>query len=77
MCSEDSLKKLVEEYKSIEEKDREAREAEQKKAERKKKKRNIIIGIAILICIILAFPIGHAVQMSLRTTYDSERYHIP
>lgn len=72
VCSEDSLKKLVEEYKITEEKDRAARETEQKKAERKKKKRNIIIGIAIVICIILAFPIGHAVQMSLRTTYDSE-----
>ena len=37
-CSEDSLKKLVEEYKISEEKDREAREAEQKKGREGKEK---------------------------------------
>ena len=71
-CSDENLKKLVEEYKISEEKDKQAREAEQARLEKEKKKRNIFIGIAIVVCIILAFPIGHAIQISQRTTFSSE-----
>lgn len=72
ICSEDTLKKLVEEYKISEERDRAAREAEQKRLDKKKKKRNILIGVAALACIILAILISHAVQISHRTTYLTE-----
>lgn len=70
--SDENLKKLVEEYKISEEKDKQAKEAEQVRLEKEKKKRNIFIGIAIVVCIILAFPIGHAIQISQRTTFSSE-----
>lgn len=34
--------------------------------------RYILMAIAAVICVILAFPIGHAIQISQRTTYASE-----
>lgn len=71
-CSEAGLRQLDEAYR-IHEKERENRETEQKRINRKKKKRKFIIGIAIAVCVIFAFPIVHAIQLSHRTTYDSVR----
>lgn len=72
ICSDESLKKLVEEYKISEEKDREVREEERKRKKKEKKKRNNIIGIVIIICIILIVPIRYGVKMSNRSTFSSE-----
>ena len=73
VCSDENLKKLVEEYRISEEKEEQIRKTERTRLEKQKKKRNILIGIAIAVCIVLAFPIGHAIQISQRTTYSSER----
>ena len=72
ICSQNNLNNLIEEYRISEKKDRESREADRKKLEKEKKKRYFKIGIAAAICIVLAFPIGRAIQLSNRTTYESE-----
>lgn len=72
ICSAENLEKLVEEYKISEEKDAQAREAEKARLKKEKKKKTIFICIAIVACIILAFPISHAIEISQRTIYSSE-----
>ena len=72
ICSDENLRKLVEEYRISEEKDRENRAAEQKRVEKEKLKKGIIIGIVAIICIVLAYPVIHTMQISQRTTYESE-----
>ena len=72
ICSDENLRKLVEEYRISEEKDRENRAAEQKRVEKEKLRRGIIIGIVAIICIVLAYPVIHTMQISQRTTYASE-----
>lgn len=71
MCSEDNLRKLVEEYKISEEKDKKDREVEEKLKEKEKKKRNIVIGIGVVIAIIFCFLIGNSIEMSKREIYTS------
>lgn len=70
-CSDENLKKLVEEYKISEEKDKQAREAEQARLEKEKKKRNILIGISVVLAIVFCCFVGHSITMSKRTTYSS------
>ena len=70
-CSDENLKKLVEEYKISEEKDKQDREAEQARLEKEKKKRNILIGIGVVLAIAFCCFVGHSITMSKRTTYSS------
>ncbi len=71
VCSTEGLRKLVVKYQISEEEDKKTREEVQKKAVAEKKKRNFIIGIVVAVCIALAFPIGHSIQLSQRTIYSS------
>lgn len=71
-CSDNSLKKLVDEYHVSEQKDREVLKAEQKKMKEAKMKKRIVFGIAaVIVGLALSFAI-HAIQLSHRTVYASE-----
>lgn len=72
VCSAEGIRNLVAKYQISQEEDKKTREDLQKKEDADKKKRNFKIGIAIIVCIALAFPIGNYIQISQRTTYNSE-----
>lgn len=69
-CFDENLKKLVEEYKISEEKDKQAKEAEKASL---KKKRNIRIGIGVVLAIVFCCFFGYSLKQDKRTTYLSER----
>ena len=72
ICSDENRNILLEEYRISEEKDREIREEERKKSEKERWKRRILIGVIAAVCIVLARPVLNVVQISQRTTYQSE-----
>lgn len=72
ICSEEGMRSLVEKYRISKEEEAKAKAEAEKKANVAKKKRNIIIGIAVMVCIALAYPVGNIIIMSGRTTYSSE-----
>jgi hypothetical protein len=71
-CSEDSLKDIVEKYRAADEDRKEFARQEAIKKKKEQKQRIIKIGIGIVVAVVLAIFISHAVVMSGRTTYLSE-----
>lgn len=68
--ADDNLNKLVEKYRNIHNEEVQKQEEYIERKEKERKKRNIIVAAILVVCIILAFPIGRFIVMSRRATFD-------
>lgn len=72
VCSENGIKKTVEDYRKQVEQERENEIAEKKRKEKKFLKKKIYIVVGIVATIIIMALISHSNTMSKRMTFDSE-----
>ena len=72
ITDEEHIATLINKHRKKEEERREQAKQEKIRENKERKRRNIKIGIGVIVAIVLAILIGHAAVMAGRTTYASE-----